>query len=111
MSDQRLDAVAHAIRYSIGPISAGHVGREETTRIQARAAIEASDDLVFSDEAVERAANVLLREQTGGNCQLGRVCSLCDCFAKYDPAFIKDRDNYARDHVRAVITALRGEQA
>lgn len=99
-NDARIEAAAGAII--------------ETLRTSSRvedwltSALAAADEVMFSDEAVERAADVLLQEQTNGACRLGKVCDLCDCFARYDATVIKDRDNYARAHVRAVIAALKG---
>ena len=61
---------------------------------------------LFSDDAIERAADALVREQSGGLCRLAKVCDICDCFAAHDPAVLNDRDTYARSHVRTVIAAL-----
>lgn len=47
---------------------------------------------------VERAARALVREQTNGLCEYGKVCGDCDCFPL-------DKDDYARAHVRAVLAA------
>lgn len=57
------------------------------------------------DAAVEAAAAVLVREQSGGFCQLGKVCQLCDCYAGMNPGLKEERDRYAREHARAALEA------
>lgn len=54
----------------------------------------------ISIEAVEEAARALVREQTSGTCEYGKVCRSCDCLG-----FADARDAYARDQARAVLTA------
>lgn len=81
-------------------------------------ALEAADDIdrvagihrfTIDDETVEKIAGMIVRAQSGGHCNIGAVCGLCDCSAKYDPRMIVDRDNYARDHARAILDTLKEE--
>lgn len=53
--------------------------------------------------AVEAAARRLVWAESAGNCEYGRVCPLCDCFASSDGGAM--RDGYARDHAGAAVAA------
>lgn len=55
---------------------------------------------------LDAAADALLFAQTGA-CHLGRACGLCDCPASYDEAWMRDRDDYAREHAAAAVNAAR----
>lgn len=63
-----------------------------------------------TDEMVERGARELVRHQSNGCCDLGRICGLCDCFAASDTPPGHHRDGYARQEARAVLeAALNGD--
>ena len=52
------------------------------------------------DDAIEKAAGALVREQSMGTCRIGRVCTICDC---HRPDM---RDHFARKEAAAVLDAI-----
>lgn len=83
---------------------------DPTARLVAQRIIDAGYRRVVIDDAtIERAAAELVRQQTSGNCDLGRICDLCDCFADVDTPPGHHRDGYARDHARAALIAALGD--
>lgn len=55
-------------------------------------------NIKISTDAILEGAKVLVREQSVGMCEFGKVCTLCDC----NPAA---GDAYALDHSKAVLEA------
>ena len=56
----------------------------------------------------EMVARALLRQQTNGLCDLGRVCDLCDCFAHVDGG--QARDARALAEASGLLDALRSPE-
>lgn len=63
----------------------------------------------YTPADIDRAADVLINEQSGGYCHLGRICGLCDCYLKYQPDSLEFRDSGARHNVISIIKALEGK--
>jgi hypothetical protein len=68
-------------------------------------ALDAIDGLTNGHSTTDAVASAIVRAQSSGTCDLGKVCGLCDCFASLDGG--EARDRLMRSVARELLTLGR----